>query len=260
MTTAVLPVILRPHQPSILERLGAYCDGGYLVDPRDVAASDGLISLGIAIDWSFEKHFVRCKSVPVRAYDGSLSVWYLMARAARDVLFFKSAAAIFSSVRLVVDYLRFFTGPVRHVRSYVGNVQAAYRVTSAPSISLGEAFDEMRATGSSKPFLKIDIEGSEYSLLGELMSLARVTSGLAIEFHDCGSHLTEITAFVQRYPLRLVHIHANTYTAIDDSGCPGALELTFSSSAQASERPPLLPHPLDSSNDGSARQIDIQFV
>lgn len=75
MTVVILPKTLHPKRPLILERPGAHCDGGYLIDPRDVKESDRLISMGIAIDWSFEKDFSRYNRRPVLAYDGSLSVW-----------------------------------------------------------------------------------------------------------------------------------------------------------------------------------------
>jgi hypothetical protein len=260
VTAVTLPIILRPHQPLTLERLGAHCDGGYLVDPRDIEASDGLISMGIAIDWSFEKHFARDNKGPIVAYDGSLSIWYLMARTARDALLLRSAKSIGSSARLVTDYLRFFSGRVKHIRSYVGTLHATYRKTSAPSVSFERALGVIRDLGSSKPFLKIDIEGSEYSILSELVSAAQATAGLAIEFHQCGKHLYEIADFVERYPLRLIHIHVNSYSPIDACGCPGALELTFSSSAEANSLPPALPHPLDRPNDGSSAQPQIHFV
>lgn len=260
VTAITLPIILRPHQPLALERLGAHCDGGYLVDPRDIEGSDGLISMGIAIDWSFEKDFARDNEGPVVAYDGSLNIWYLMARTVRDALLLKSGNSIGSSARLVTDYLRFFSGRVKHIRSYVGKLHATYRKTFAPSVSFEEVLGGMRALGSSKPFLKIDIEGSEYSILSELVSAAQSTAGLAIEFHQCGKHMGEIADFVERYPLRLIHIHVNSYSPIDDCGCPGALELTFSSSAEENLLPPVLPHPLDRPNDGSSTQPEIQFV
>jgi hypothetical protein len=242
-----------------LERIGAFCDGGYLVDPRDIAVADGLISMGIAIDWSFEKSFAHRKAVPIRAYDGSLSIWYLMARVARDAMFLKGRQAFTNGAKQVVDYVRFFSGPIKHVRSYVGQVRAAYRSTSAPSVTLEQVFDEMRDMGSTKPFLKIDIEGSEYSLLDDLVKHANATAGLAIEFHESGKHMDEIIAFVNDYSLRIVHIHANNYTTVDERGYPGALEITFSSSSLATEQRPVLPHPLDSPNDGISEEIEIRF-
>jgi hypothetical protein len=256
MTTIRLPIVLRPHQPSTLERLGAFCDGGYLVDYRDIYASDGLLSLGIAVDWSFEKDFASRNRGPIFAYDGSLSAWYLGARAVREALLLRSAL---TSARLVTDYMRFFTDRVKHVRSYVGTVHASYRQTRAPSISLTQALRDLRTSGSSRPFLKVDIEGSEYSILEEIMNAAESTTGLAIEFHDCGKHIDEIAAFVKQYSLRLIHLHPNSYTPIDAHGCPGALELTFSSHASKNEHIPELPHPLDRPNDGSSVQHEIQF-
>jgi hypothetical protein len=259
MTNAKLPGILIPRATH-LERFGATADGGYLIDPRDVAACDGLISMGIALDWSFEKQFVLRKPVPVRAYDGSLSAWYVVARAARDLLYLKPWRTTSESIRLAIDYLRFFSGPVRHVQKYVGTLHSTYRETSAGSITLDDAFRELQDAGSRKPFLKVDIEGSEYSILGDIIRRADSTAGLAIEFHDCGQHLDEITAFVANYSLPLVHIHANNYSPVDGRGCPSALELSFSASPQTEARRSVLPHPLDHPNDVKSPEILISFA
>ena len=117
----------------------------------------------------------------------------------------------------------------------------------------------MEAAGSVKPFLKIDIEGSEYSILDDLVSHAAATAGLAIEFHNCGKHLDEIVAFAQRYPLRLIHVHVNNYSQIDERGCPDSIEMTFSSNSPQSGEPPILPHPLDMPNDGVSEEVQIRF-
>lgn len=258
--TAVLPTILRPRPPRQLERVGAPCDGGYLVDARDLAAADGLISMGIATDWSFEKGFSARRRVPVHAYDGSLGLGYLAARAVRDIFLLRGRRKVAASARLAADYLRFFSGPIRHVRKFVGKVEVSYRRTSATSVSLLQAFDRMRALGVSRVFLKVDIEGSEYSILDQLQQCAGSTTGLAIEFHDCERRMGEIIAFVQHYPLQLVHIHANNYTWRAGADCPGALELTFSSSPAADIAPATLPHPLDRPNDGRTADVAIRFA
>ncbi len=73
-----LPLNLRPSQTPELKRLGVPKDGGYLVDERDVRASQGLISMGLDDNWTFERDFTRIKRVPVHAYDGCTSTSYLL--------------------------------------------------------------------------------------------------------------------------------------------------------------------------------------
>ena len=256
---AVLPLGLRPSQPDQLERIGSFKDGGYLIDPRDIARADGLISLGIDRDWSFERQFRRRNPVPVHAYDGCTDTGYLLSDFARGLRDLNWRWAVRSILR-TMDYWWFFSGPsVRHYRRFVGTDQFAYEKTAATTIPLQQVFDGIRDAGSLKPFVKIDIEGAEYLMLDELIERGHDTAGLAIEFHDCDTRMTEIGAFVERYSLPLVHVHANPYGGIGDGGIPRALELTFSSSGERRAAPPTLPHPLDRPNDGSV-DIILQFA
>ena len=59
-----------------------------------------------------------------------------------------------------------------------------------------------------KPLLlKIDIEGSEYRLLDEIISNQNFLSGLIIEFHDVDLNLNKINEFIENFSLSLSHIH-----------------------------------------------------
>ena len=254
----ILPLSLRPFKPSRLVRIGAQADGGYLVDPRDVASADGLISFGVDRDWSFEKAFLRRNRVPVHVYDGCTNIPYLLSdipRAVRDRNWRWACRAILKTA----DYLRFFSASARHFRCFVGTGEFAYQGTAAPVVSIETVFDNMRAAGSSRPFLKVDIEGAEFCMLQQFIDRAAVTAGLAIEFHNCDARLREVVEFVQRYPLRLVHIHANSYGGIGRTGVPRALELTFSSTHDMATGFATTPHPLDRANDGHT-DIPIRFA
>jgi hypothetical protein len=251
MTEAILPAHFRPAQPASLVRLGRVNDGGYLVDARDVIASDSVISLGVYDDWSFEKSFVERKDVPVLAYDGSISGRHFAWRIYRNLLDMHPRLVL-KSVKLLADYFWFFSGRRKHFRLFVGTDQLH------PNVSLADVFECLRDINESRPFLKVDIEGSEYAILDQLIEKAGMTTGLAIELHDCDAHIEEINDFVRRYPLRLVHVHANNFSDVADSGVPTALELTFSSSAQT-EGAVTLPHPLDFPNNWRLGEIAIRF-
>ena len=59
--------------------------------------------------------------------------------------------------------------------------------------------------------MKIDIEGSEYDILDEILEEQDKIIGLAIEFHNCNKNINNIINFIQKFKNELVHIHANNY-------------------------------------------------
>jgi hypothetical protein len=219
-----------------------------------VLASEGLISLGIDRNWSFERQFVRLNQVAVHAYDGCTNTTYLL-EDAQTALRYRDPRWLMSSLVRTADYHWFFRGRRRHFRQFVGTDEFAYRDTGSATVR----FASVMAAIAGRVFLKIDVEGAEFAILGGLVEQASRTTGLAIEFHDCDDHLEEIVDFVQRYPLTLIHTHANSYSKLSPRGTPDALELTFSSTAPRSHRPATLPHPLDAPNNG-INEIPLRFT
>ena len=49
---------------------------------------------------------------------------------------------------------------------------------------------------SNKIFLKIDIEGSEYRILDDLIRYQDLIKGLVIEFHNIDLHMEKILNFI----------------------------------------------------------------
>ncbi|MEO6078176.1 MAG: hypothetical protein ABIQ86_00120 [Steroidobacteraceae bacterium] len=230
-------------------RVGRNRDGGYLIESRDVLASDCLVSLGVSDDWSFEKAFVQIKDVPVFAHDGSIGAADFVKRILRQPWHPKVVAR---NALLLADYAWFFGRPGRnYLKTYVGSP------TLTPNVTLAQVFEKLGSLGLSRPFLKIDIECSEYELLGDLLKFASATTGLAIEFHACESRMDEIVQFVESYPLQLVHVHVNNHGYAGE-GLPSLLELTFSSS-MANGSGTLFPHPLDRPNNKRAEEVVISF-
>ena len=70
---------------------------------------------------------------------------------------------------------------------------------------------------SNDIFFKIDIEGSEYRILSQLIKHSSHISGLVIEFHDCDLNLDKIINFVENFELQIVHIHVNNWNYINSS-------------------------------------------
>ncbi|SOC12051.1 FkbM family methyltransferase [Rhodobacter maris] len=251
-----LPEALRPRPSAHLRRLGRDFDGGYLVDMRDLARSEGLLAMGIASDWSFEEDFLRLRPVPLRAYDASMGERHFRNKMLRS-LFHLHRPGRFRQRRAVwKTYKTFFTGNRVHIRKFVGHGAADLYMP------LDSILSEARSLGG-KVFLKMDIEGFEYECLDALVTHADQISGLVVEFHDLETRCATLVDFVCRFPLRLVHLHPQNGAHISADGVPDLVELTFSSSAAADaphEGPALqLPHPLDRPGNPHQPDLRLQF-
>ena len=239
---ARLPPFMRFKTALDLIRLGRNYDGGYLISQSDLLASDALIGLGVNDDWSFESDFYACNQVPVTVYDGSISGRWFLAKGIIALLFKFSRRWL----KTYLAYTDFFRGKCKHVKKFVGLYEGK------DTYSMAEVFEQ---TDASALFLKIDIEGSEYSCLETLIEQADRITGLVIEFHECGTHLSDIEDFIKRFKHNLVHVHANNHAPIDKvSGLPSVMELTFSSHAVLDEQC-TLPHVLDQPNKKEAEEI-----
>jgi len=115
-------------------------------------------------------------------------------------------------------------------------------------------------------FLNCDIDGGEYDILHELLVQSHKFTGVTIEFHDISKYecFNELTNFIAKFDLRLVHTHINNYTYVimqDGTYTPSVIELTFSSSKNNTElkRNIPLPHPLDMPNNPDDDEFRISF-
>lgn len=246
---AILPKSLRPYICNDLVRIGRNFDGGYLVSKGDVLKAEMLFGFGINDDWSFEKHFHSINSCPILAYDGSISARRFIKKNLVSILRPKK---FLRSLKRTFDYFHFFTNSVKHIERHVGT-----------GIGIGGNSCNIRniiASAEQKMcFFKIDIEGSEYRILEDIIKFNHQICGLVIEFHDCDLHQDKISNFVERIGLKIVHIHANNYATIDNHGFPHVLELTFSRFGKISAKFSNLPHLLDMPNNPNIEDISIRF-
>lgn len=216
-----LPKILQPFQTKQLIRLGKNHDGGYLINAVDLIASNQLISFGIGQDISFEQEFVKQTNAGVVAYDCS----------AGDNDFFNS-----KDRRLIKKNV---------MASSNENAISCYDIELLPNT-----------------FVKCDIDGHEYDILDWLIVNSRLMTGMVIEFHDiCNyEYFNEMTNFISKIDLKLIHIHINNYGYYDVDSViyPNVIELSFTSS-DCSLGPVKLPHELDMPNNPSDSDFTITF-
>jgi hypothetical protein len=248
MQKAVLPCWFNPYRCDDLIRLGRDFDGGYLVSRQDIDNADILVSLGISDDWSFEKDFIKRNACRLYAYDASVNEKIFMHRLLTSIRRMENPRVLARHASVLLGYRKFFKGSREHVQKFVGTHDNVYYV----------GFDDVaEKIREGNAFLKIDIEGDEYTILERLAGASRHITGLVIEFHQCAQHLQEIKNFIRDSGLYLIHVHANNHEPVNDNGLPQVLEVTLSASAGQPVEKPILPDVLDRPNNRLSEEIAI---
>ena len=111
----------------------------------------------------------------------------------------------------------------------------------------------------NKIFFKIDIEGSEYEILEEIIHFQNQIVGLCIEFHSCNKNLHQIIKFIENLNMEIVHIHANNYKFPLPNEIPDVLEVTFARDPNIQGEFLGLPNALDMPNKSRENEIILNF-
>lgn len=249
---ARLPNFFAIKQATDLVRIGRDYDGGYLVSKSDIEKSDVLLGLGINDDWSFEEDFLSRKKVSIYAYDASVSEKYFFKQLIKSAFRIDNLKFFVHWLNVLSKYRKFFSqSNVHHIQKFVGlNIKSNQHCTF---------MDVLNQTERKNIFLKIDIEGSEYRFLHDIVASEERITGMVLELHDVDIHLKAIEKFINQLSLNLVHIHANNYAPISaDDDLPIVLELTFSKYSNVSTDYKL-PHPLDMPNNKNCLEYEISF-
>ncbi len=250
--SARLPGCFEPVAGYDLERFGKDFDGGYLVDPRSVADAQLLLSFGMNEDWSFERSFCAYNDVPVEMYDASVGRREFKRRVRKKFATFYRIRHLLRAINLVRSYDRFFRGKRRHHMLMIG-------FDSETSRSASSVFTEHATEKTDSVFFKVDIEGSEYRILDDLLAAQSKIAGMVIEFHDIDLHMDRIRAFVSALDLNICHCHGNNFGGMDAQGQPLVIELSFSRYAPQKDGKAAFPHPLDMANKRDHPDYALKF-
>lgn len=255
---------LAPTVVDSLIRVGRANDGGYVVPASSVQAADFLISLGLSDDWSFDEHFKRLNpSVRIHAYDHTISKSMFRSSVIRGflkMLIGKTTRDNFSRRRaLLASYKNFFRGDVHHFKERIH-----HRLSLPHDVTLDKVFQR---ANSNRVYLKIDIEGSEYTVIDAVLKHSAKVVGLAIEFHHTGVSRQEFLEVMRKLQehFEVVHLHANNFSAIGPDNLPEVLEMTFIRKADCEQvekkKRNSLPIPLlDSPNSADKSDYRITFA
>ena len=226
----LLPKFLKPSflKKDELIRLGSIDDGGYVLPINDIKNSDVLISFGISDNWDFEKDFSKMSNAKILAYDHSIDINFWILKFKKDLIKFLKLK-IFKPKKIYkmlqyIDFLLFFRFKKKNkfFLEKIGSTNQCINIQKIISDHINK---------KDKIFFKIDIEGSEYEILDEIVLIKNKIQGLIIEFHNVSKNLGIIENFLKKIKddLNLVHIHANNYSVKEANQFPEVLELSISS-------------------------------
>ena len=242
-----LPSFLKPETSYDLIRVGKDNDGGYLAEKNSIYNSKYLISLGIFDDWSFEKDFTKLNpSAKIFCYDSLVNSNFFLKKIIKNIVFiiYFGFSNLFKSINLYFDFKKFFT------KNFFENRFIYYN-------DLNNIFNEHKLDNGV--FLKIDIEGSEYRILKDLIKNKEKIIGLCIEFHDIDLHIDKINKFINEIDLTLIHIHPNNFGRKDEANNPTVIELSFAKDANTTNKKNVLPNILDQKNNPLFEDIKLMF-
>jgi hypothetical protein len=207
-----------------LARIGSKNDGGYIVPLNAVKAARALVSFGLSHDWTFERDFKKHNAnAIVHCYDHTVSLrtafQYSIGQLLRFVLLFRARSL--RKTLTWIDYILFFRSEGTHFK------QRIWPDKQNNSATIEEVFSRLPA--ECPVFLKMDIEGSEYLVLDDLLRHSKNIVGMAIEFHDVDVASRPFSSFIERIKrdFYIVHIHGNNMGGIAPFNFPIAPEITF---------------------------------
>ena len=230
---AFLPAWLRPEPAGAMVRLGRDNDGGYVAPKPVMGQVDGLLSLGLNDDWSFDRDFARLHpSAPIVGYDPTINRLKFILKAISRVVILplavlvkprRSISRTVHACHVALDYGRFFGKQAVHHRLWLAETPGPGAVT------LSAALADPAFAGRKRLVVKMDIEGAEYGVFASLPDPDLSNVGLLlVEFHDLSAHLAEVETLARRLArdFAVVHVHANNFGPVID-GLPQVIEVAW---------------------------------
>ena len=248
----MLPIKLKPKYKYDLLRIGSHSDGGYLVERNSYQKTKFLIGLGINDDWSFEEKF----SKPYIGIDNQISLKFLIKQSISYLPQLFSNDGFMRLIKSFFNILYFFKIKNNFKKAYVSNFSS----DNGSLISLSEIIDiYCNKDDYGYIFLKMDIEGSEYRILDDIIKYQDIFSSIIIEFHNIDLNMDRIINFIDVLKMDLVHIHPNNFGGVDKNNNPLVIEITFAKNPSYISEEVILPNPFDSPNNNKSEDIKLKF-
>ena len=189
-----------PVKCETLVRVGNPNDGGYVVPLNAIMAAHALVSFGLSHDWTFERDFKRHnRDAIVHCYDHTVSLrtafQFSIGQLLRFVFLFRARSL--RKIFTWIDYKLFFRSEATHFK------QRIWPDDQDNSATIDDVFSRLPA--ECPVFVKMDIEGSEYLVLDDLLQHSRNIVAMAIEFHDVDARPEDVQLFRRQDQARLLY-------------------------------------------------------
>ena len=173
---------LKPIKTLNLIRLGGNLDGGYVVDLEIIKKCNNLITLGLGPNWSFELDYLsKDKKNVVHIYDHTVSSYpYIkeIIKYFRRLITFKTTLeGFFIRVKNLYNFKKFLYS--KNVNFIKENI--AYPTKRKIDADIEKVFSRINV--KEDVILKIDIEGSEYEIIDQIIKFSNRINMLIFEFH-----------------------------------------------------------------------------
>jgi hypothetical protein len=226
---------LRPRLYPFLVRLGPPGDGGYVVSSDQISHCRLLISLGICDNWEFDKDFLKLNpSVSVVGVDHTVGPFFFLSGIPFVLCKIIGYLLIFNRVKLrkytsrlhaYLEYFTFFRDPHKHLKKRVSAFD-----DGALNITLDAILNTSAPGEEHDVFLKMDIEGSEYEVVPDIIKNHARIRCLAAEFHFLDKRTEEFNQAMRLLAqyFSIVHVHGNNIGSYDETNdFPASIEITW---------------------------------
>jgi hypothetical protein len=220
----------QPFESDNLIRIGASHHGGYLI-PSNIHAQL-LISLGLGDNWEFELDMVRHGYVNnFIVFDNTVSLLSNLRRFTKRLKYknFKLKAVIY---RLIVlfKYIYFFTLLKNvHIKKKITKKGSKINLLKNNDINVDEIFNFHVSNSKLSIILKVDIEGSEYEIIEQILNHSNQIILLIIEFHFIHENDLLFNNLLEliKSKYSLIHTHFNNYSQLSEDLIPNVVVFTF---------------------------------
>lgn len=226
---------LRPVFYPALTRLGPPGDGGYVIPADQISPCRLLLSLGLCDNWKFDKDFLRLNpGVSIVGVDHTVGPAYFISGIPFCLGKILGYALICNGAKLhkytsrlhdYVEYFSFFRDPHKHLKRRV-----SASINGPLDITLDAILNASAPDGEHDVFLKMDIEGSEYEIVPDIVKNHRRIRCLAAEFHRLHQRTEEFNQAMRMLAqhFSIVHIHGNNIGPYDETiDFPISVEITW---------------------------------
>ena len=202
---------LKPFKVKKLVRLGRNFDGGYLVCNDSLKSCENLITLGVGDDISFEIDFEKLKnSTTVKMYDYSVNNYLfikIILKYFRRLITFRTK---FENLKNSINNFKIFLKFLKKQNVILEKLRIVKKAKFHNDITLNSILNKIY---NKKNLLKIDIEGSEYEIIDDIIKHNLKIKMLIIEFHWINKNNKLFIKSLKKLKKQfdIVHIHVNNY-------------------------------------------------